>query len=201
MPFRCPRRLPSALASALAAGTVLAVAACAGAITPLGPDAAAAMPQPHHLRSPLILQDVRVQPLTPAGSCPPGYAASPGQCYGRATGRPVTITSAGVSPVSQFRPPTPSGQPAPPAEYGFWITVPAADVKALATVIPAPAGPPGQLTARPVPASAGVPAIRVAGRTWVLVGFSRQPSGRALKLFLLSQDQAAQLQGILAASG
>ena len=54
-----------------------------------------------------------------------------GQCY-RKTGTPVTITSAAVSPVSSFRPPPPPGQQqAVPVQYGFWITVPAADVPAL----------------------------------------------------------------------
>lgn len=51
MPVQSPPRPPSALASLLAAaGIVLTVASCTGHITPLGPDQAATMPQPHHPR-------------------------------------------------------------------------------------------------------------------------------------------------------
>ena len=113
MPFQPPPRLSSVLASVLAAGVMLTVASCSH-LTPLGPDPAATMPQPHHLRSPFILQDMRIQPPAPAGGCPAGWVALPGggspsTCY-RTTGTPVTITSAAVSPVSSFRPPPPPGQ-------------------------------------------------------------------------------------------
>jgi hypothetical protein len=203
MPFQ-PPRLPSALASVLAAaGIVLAVASCAGHITPLGPDQAATMPQPHHLRSPLILQDMRTQPPAPVGGCLAGWVAlrgSAGMCY-RKTGTPVTITSAAVSPVSSFRPPTPQGQQAIPVQYGFWITLPAADVPALATVIPTASGSPGPPTARVVTPGTAIPAVSVAGRTWVLVGFSTRLTDRELEVFLPSRDQALQLQRMLAASG
>ena len=131
MPYR-RLRLRSTLASALAAGLVLAVASCTGHITPLGPDPAAALPQPHQLRSPLILQDMLTQGLVASpGGCPAGWVTLSGGCY-RKTGMPVTITSAAVSPVFAFPPPTPPGQQAPPVQYGFSITVPAADVPALA---------------------------------------------------------------------
>ena len=142
MPVQRPPRPLLALASVLAAaGVVLAVASCTGHITPLGPDQAATMPQPHHLRSPLILQDMRTQGLIPPpGGCPAGWVTlsggpgQPGQCY-RKTGTPVTITSAAVSPVFSFRPPTPPGQQQPPpVQYGFSITVPAADVPALSLI-------------------------------------------------------------------
>src|SRR5689334_1407890 len=113
MPVQRRPRLPPVLASALAAaGLMLAVASCSH-LAPLGPDTAAALPQPHHLRSPFVLEAMRVQPPTPAGGCPAGYAALPGanpvavpagrphrvhldsalavsQCY-RKTGTPVTI--------------------------------------------------------------------------------------------------------------
>jgi hypothetical protein len=203
MPFHLPPRLSLVLVGALAVGIMLAVVGCTGKVTPLGPDPAANMPQPHHLRSPLILQDVRVQPPTPFGDCPAGYAAIPGsgQCYGDRVGRAVTIASAGVSPVSSFQPPTASGQQAPPVQYGFWITVPAADEPAAATVIPTASMTPGPPTATPVTSAAAIPAISVAGRTWVLVGFSTQPTDREFKVFLASQTQALQLQRALAASG
>src|SRR5215469_5205111 len=100
MPCQRPL-LPSGPASVLAAaGIVLAVAGCTGGITPLGPDQAATMPQPHRLRSPLILQDVRTQGLAgragQPGGCPAGWvtpSGGPGPCY-RKTGTAVTITSA-----------------------------------------------------------------------------------------------------------
>jgi len=62
--------LPQAqFAGMLAAGLMLTVAGC-GHLTPLGPDAAATAPPPSHLRSPLVLQAMRVQPPAPAGGCP-----------------------------------------------------------------------------------------------------------------------------------
>ena len=86
MPFPCPpRRLPVLASVLAAAGVVLAVASCTGHITPLGPDQAAAMPQPHHLQSPLILQDRHTQGLVgrvgQPGGCPAGWvtlSAGPG---------------------------------------------------------------------------------------------------------------------------
>jgi hypothetical protein len=48
MPFQPSPRLSSVLASVLAAGVMLTVAGCSH-LTPLGPDPAATMPQPHHL--------------------------------------------------------------------------------------------------------------------------------------------------------
>lgn len=207
MPAQRPR-LPCALASVLAAaGVVLAVASCTGHITPLGPDQAATMPQPHHLRSPLILQDMRTQGLVPPpGGCPAGWVTLSGgpapQCY-RKTGTPVTITSVAVSPVFPFRPPPPPGQQAPPVQYGFSITVPAADVPALAAVLPtAPGrtGPPGPPTASAVTSATPIPAISVAGRTWILLGYATPSAGGEFNVTLPSRNQALQLQRILAAS-
>ena len=208
MPVQRPPRPLLALASVLAAaGVVLAVASCTGHITPLGPDQAATMPQPHHLRSPLILQDMRTQGLIPPpGGCPAGWVTlsggpgQPGQCY-RKTGTPVTITSAAVSPVFSFRPPTPPGQQqAPPVQYGFSITVPAADVPALAAVFPAAPGSPGPPTASAVNSATPMPAISVAGRTWILLGYST-PEGREFEITLPSRNQARQLQRMLVPSG
>ena len=205
MPYQRPRP-PSALASVLAAaGIVLAVASCTGQITPLGPDQAT-LPQPHHLRSPLILQDMRTQGPAPVsfGGCPAGWVTlsggDPGQCF-RKTGTPVTITSAAVSPVFAFRPPTPPGQQATPVQYGFWITLPAADVPALAAVIPTPSGPPGPPSASVVNAATDFPTISVAGHTWLLLGYGTRFAGRQFEATLPSRDQALQLQRLLAASG
>ena len=205
MPVQHPPRPLPVLASALAAaGVVLAVASCAGHITPLGPDQAANMPQPHHLRSPLILQDMRTQGLVPPpGGCPAGWVTlsggDPGQCY-RKTGTPVTITSAAVSPVVSFRPPPPPGQQAAPVQYGFAITVPAADVPALAAVFPAAPGPPGPPSASAVTSGTPMPAISVAGRTWILQGYSI-PEGREFEVNFPSRNQALQLQHMLVQSG
>jgi len=206
MPYQRPR-LPSALASMPAAvGIVLAIASCTGHITPLGPDQAATMPQPHHLRSPLILQDIRTQGLAgrvgQPGGCPAGWvtlSGGPGQCY-RKTGTPVTITSAAVSPVFPFRPPPPPGQQAAPVQYGFSITVPAADVPALAAVLPTAPARPGPPTASVVTSAIPIPTISVAGRTWILRGYATRFAGREFEVTLPSRNQALQLQRMLAAS-
>jgi hypothetical protein len=200
------QRLPSALANALAAaGLVLAVASCSGHVTPLGPDQAATLPQPHQLRSPIILRDMHMQQSSAIGACPAGWVTlpggpNPGQCYQQA-GRPVTITSAAVSPVFSFQPPGAPGQQAPPVQYAFWITVDAAEVPPVATVIPEASGPPGPPTATAVTPAATIPAISVAGRTWVLLGFATRFAGREFEATLSTQNQALQLQRMLAASG
>jgi len=206
MPFPPPPRLPTAAASVLAAGLMLTVAGCSH-LTPLGPDPAATMPQPHHLRSPLVLQDVGIKPPAPAGGCPAGYVAlpaggSPSTCYGT-TGTLVTITSAAVSPVSPFQPPPPPGQQAVPVQYVFWITVPAADAPALTAVTTTVTGPQRPQQGPPTATSAATTSltISVAGRTWVLAGFGTRFTGRQFEVALPSRNQALQLQRILAASG
>jgi hypothetical protein len=200
MPYQRPRPLPVLASVLAAAGVVLAAASCTGHITPFGPDRAATMPQPHHLRSPLILQDMRTQGLVPPpGGCPAGWVTLSGGCY-RKTGTPVTITSAAVSPVFAFRPPPPPGQQAPPVQYGFSITVPAADVPALAAVLPTGSGPPGPPTASAVTSATPIPAISVAGRTWILLGYASPSAGGQFDVTLPSRNQALQLQRMLAAS-
>ena len=201
MPYQRPR-LPSALAGVLAAaGLVLAVASCTGRITPLGPGQDAALPQPHHLRSPLILQDMLTQGLVPPpGGCPAGWVTLSGGCY-RKTGAPVTITSAAVSPVFPFRPPTPPGQQAPPVQYGFSITVPAADVPALAAVLPTGSGPPGPPSASAVTSATPIPTVSVAGRTWVLLGYAAPSAGGQFDVMLPSRNQALQLHHLLVPAG
>ena len=193
-----PRR--PVLASVLGAGLMLAVASCSH-LTPLGPDPAATVPQPLHLRSPLVLRPMQMEQPTPAGACPSGSVAlsgGPGQCY-RDAGAPVTVTSAAVSPVTSFQPAPPGQQPVP-TQYGFWITVPAADVPAVTAVIPAP--PPthgGGPVASSVPMDgAPVFGISVAGRTWIPVGFSTPSSTGQLEIMLSSRTQALQLQRALA---
>jgi hypothetical protein len=206
MPLQLSLRLPSVLASVLAAGLMLSAASCSH-LTPLGPDAAATLPQPHHLRSPFVLQAMRVPNPMPVGSCPAGYVAlpggaSPGMCY-RTTGTKVTITSAAVSPVSPFQPPPPPGQQSVPVQYVFWITVPAADAPALTAVTTTVTGPQPPPTQGPPTASAATTAliINVVGRTWAPVGFATRFAGRQLEVALSSRSQALQLQRLLAAPG
>jgi hypothetical protein len=188
MPIQRP---PRVLASMLAAaGIVLATASCTS-LAPLGP----APPQPHHLRSPFVLEAMRVQPPTPAGRCPAGYAALPGdnpiipgpasssgitQCY-RQTGTPVTITSAAVSPVARLKPPA--------AGYGFVITLPAADVPALTAVTTT------AYRAR------GAFAISIAGKTWALPMVYAPLRGPQFQIPMISRNQAVQIQRMLAPSG
>ncbi len=227
MPFHPPRPWP-ALASVLAAGgLMLAVASCSG-ITPLGPDA---LPQPQHLRSPIILEAMRSQPGTAEGGCPAGYVALPGDnssrsvtvgpvqsviagptasspaptgasstpaptgvsvtpvptCY-RKVGTPVMFSSAAVSSVSVVSSPKPPpGQPAPPVQYGFTITLPAGAVPSLTAVTTTAYQAHGCL------------AITVAGRTWALPLVAGPFTSRSLQISL-PRSQAVQLQRLLVPS-
>lgn len=192
MPFqrlpRLPRR-PSVLASMLAAGLMLTAAGCTGHLTPLGPGGP---PQLRQLRSPIVLQAMRVQPPTAAvaGGCPAGYAAlaaNPGGCY-RKIGTPVTFGSAAVSQVASGQPKLASGQPAP-AAYVIMITVPAAGVPALTAV-----------TTTAYKAGGGV-AISVAGRIWSVLMEGRPLTGRQFPVVLSGRTQALQLQRVLAGPG
>ena len=184
MPFPPrPRRAP-VLASALAAGLVLAGAGC-GHITPLGPTA----PQPQQLRAPIVLQAMGVQDFAPStGQCPAGYTrlSAPGQsaaCY-RPLGPAVTFTSAAVLPG-----PTAGPVNAPPTAYGLLIVVPAADR--------------AELTAVTTQADnlQGAVDISVGGKVWGLpMAMGPLTHGR-FTIMLPSQSQADQLQGILVPSG
>jgi hypothetical protein len=220
MPVQRSPRPSSMLASVLAAaGVMLAVASCSG-ITPLGPDEAASLPQPHHLRSPIILAAMRNQPGTAGGGCPAGYVALQGDnsfqsviagpvqsviagaagsptratatpvptCY-RKVGTPVTFASAAVSSLSLVsNPKPPPGQPAPPVQYGFTITLPAAAVPALTAVTTTAYQAHGSL------------AITVGGRTWALPFVAGPFTSRNFQISL-PRSQALQLQRLLVASG
>jgi hypothetical protein len=186
MTFHSPPRLPPVLASALAAGLMLAVASC-GHVTPLGPDA-----KPSHLRSPIVLQAMRVRMPGPAGECPAGFVTlsapgmSPGLCY-RKLGAPVTITSAAVSPVSSSPPLNRSGQVvAGPPTYQFIITLPAADVAALTAVSTRAFDSQGALD------------ISVAGQIWALLMAWGPLTHGQLEMNLPSKNQALELQRLLA---
>jgi hypothetical protein len=204
MSFQLPRRLPPALAGVLAAAGLMLTAASCSHLAPLGPYTG---PQSHQLRSPIVLQALRIQQATPAGGCPAGYVplsgGNPGQCYGK-TGAPVTITSAVVSPVNltavissiSISGVIPSGQPTPTpspgpqtTQYGFVVAVPAAEVPALTAVTTTAGNVSGAL------------AISVAGRTWA-IPLSMQPGAHGqFHVLLPSRKQALQLQRILAPAG
>jgi hypothetical protein len=186
MPFQSPLRLPAALASVLAAaGIAVAVASC-GQITPLGPASAPTVSAPRHLASPIILQVMRSKPDTLQGKCPAGYVAlsapgSAGTCY-RSVGTPVTITSAGLSPVA--RQPSARG----PAIYGFWVA-PNRDVAAVTALI-----------ARAYRSKDAL-GIIVAGKVWAAPQVAAPFSAQQMPIGLLSKSQAEQLYRLLVPSG
>ena len=172
------------LASVLAAaGIVLAVASCS-TITPLGPSgpssvAPPALPPPP-LRSPFTLEAVRIQAPASAGGCPSGSVAlsgGPGQCY-RQLGTPVTITSAYVGSVVT------GTHHIPPGQYGFWVTLPAADLPAMHALTTAAYDAQGFL------------GISVAGQTWLLPRV-RAPFTGPLEMVLPAKDQVLLLHRLL----
>ncbi len=197
MPFQRPPRPWPVLASALAAaGLMLTVASCTGHITPLRPEpaprpvAGASRPvahvqfipqMPFHLRSPFVLEAVRVQRPTRAGGCPAGSAAlsgGPGQCF-RTLGTPATITSAAVSSAASY----------PPAgRYAFMIGLPPADQPALKAITTSAADAHANLS------------ITVASRTWLLPRVA-QPFTGPLEIALPSRNQVGQLYRLLVSSG
>jgi hypothetical protein len=185
MPFQRPPRPLSVLASVLAVGLMLTVAGCSH-ITPIGPGAN--MPQPRHLRSPIVLEAMRSQPSMAAGGCPAGSLAlsgGPAQCYHK-LGTPVTITSAAIS---SHLPAPPPGQQAGPAMHGFVITVPAPDQAALTAVTTTAADAHGYLS------------ISVADRTWLLPRVLRPFTSPHFEIAFPSENQALQLQRLLVPSG
>ena len=192
MSFEFRPRPASVLAGLLAAGLMLTVAGC-GHLLPLGPYAPAPAPPPSHLRSPLVLQAMSVQPPAPAGGCPARFSmisvpGNPGECV-RPLDTPMTITSASVSSVSSFQPRTPSGQAQGPPAYQIMITLPAADVAAATAVV---------TTAYD---SRGGVDFSVAGRTWALPMVLRPFRSQQLSIALPSKNQALQLHGLLVSSG
>jgi hypothetical protein len=201
MPFQPSRRLPPVLASVLAAaGLVLGVVGCSH-ITPLGPGPTpVAVPPPRHLGSPIIVQVMRSHPPTATGGCPAGWVAvslPPGApvmpCY-RPAGTAVTITSAGVSSVSMYRPSPPPGQSAQsaqPTQYAFWVALPAADVAAVTAVMTHAAD------------AGDAVGVSVAGKLWQAPQIRKpfEPPGRLLQIALFSRSLALELHRILVPSG
>lgn len=184
MPFQSLPR-PSVLASALAAGLLLAAAGCSH-ITPLGP--AGYTPRPQHLRSPIVMQAMGVlNHAPPASGCPAGFTelSAPGQapaCY-QPLGAPVTFTSAAVAPG-----PTVGPSNAPPTQYGVLVAVPAADR--------------GELTAVTSQAynANGAVEVSVAGKVWGLPEALAPITAGQFSIMLPSRSQADQLQHILVPS-
>src|SRR4029077_5782323 len=192
MSFEFRPRPASVLVGLLAAGLMLTAAGC-GHLLPLGPYAPAPAPPPSHLRSPLVLQAMNVQPPAPAGGCPARFTmismpGNPGEGV-RPLDTPVTIPSAAVSSVSSFQPRTPSGQAQGPPAYQIMITLPAADVTAATAVV---------TTAYD---SQGAVDFSVAGRTWALPMVFRPFRSQQLSIALPSKNQALQLHRLLVSSG
>jgi hypothetical protein len=183
---------PSVLASVLAAASALLTLTSCSHLTPLGPvpDRTNLSP-PRHLASPIILQVMRSQSPAAQGGCPAGSvavsvprgAAALG-CY-RPVGTPVTLTSAGVSPVFKDRPTPPAGQPAQPTQYGFMVVVPSSDVAAVTALI------------RQAYDSRNAFGVSVAGKLWQAPQIAAPFPGRQLQIAFLSENQALQLYRIL----
>jgi hypothetical protein len=170
------------------AGIVLAVASCSH-LAPIGPDTSATMPPTRHLGSPIILQVMRTQPATAAGKCPAGYVAlsapgSAGTCYHN-IGTPVTITSAAISPVFMNRPTPPPGQAAGPAQCGFSITMPAADVAVVTALV------------KQAYDARGAVALSVGGKTWEAPQVDQPFPGQRLEISLPSKNQALRVYRML----
>jgi hypothetical protein len=139
-------------------------------------------PRPVTAPRPVVVKGASVSPPPPAS--PPPLAS--GTCY-RPAGTPVTITSAGISPVSRL----PSGPPgdAGPALYGFTVAVPSADVAAVTAAI------------RQAYDSRNALGVSVAGKLWEAPQVARPFPGQQLGIALLSRHQAVQLHRILAPAG
>ena len=190
-PFRLQPGRPSVVAALLAACLLLSVAGCAG-ITPLGPDAS---PRPVHLRSPIVIEAMRVELPSPEGACPAGYAVisapggislsapgsgvSLGPCF-RQLGAPATFTSAAVTP---YQPGRQAGA------SSLLITLPAADITALTAVTTT------AYDAR------GAVEISVAGRPWAIPMQAAPLTGGQFIVTLPSSGQASQLRRLLVPAG
>jgi hypothetical protein len=215
-------RSSSGLASLLAAaGIVLTVTSCAGHLTPLGPDA---VPQPHHLGSPIVLRAILSQPPTATGRCPAGYTklsvpAPDASLCSRPLGAPVTLTSAAVSaptaspaspvPAQQAQQaqqgqqgqPSPAGELAQPGQAGQ--AGQAAGPTPYGIMIAVPTADVAAVTAvvRQAYDSRGAVDISVAGKTWATPEVIKPFPGRQLEIVLPTRSQFLQLQHLLVPPG
>jgi hypothetical protein len=184
---------------------------------------AAAMPEPHQLRSPIILEAMRNQAGTSGGGCPAGYVALPGDNASQSViAGPVQSVSAGSAGSS----PAPAGASATPVptcyrKVGAAVMFTSAAVSSVSLVSTAKP-PPGQpappiqygftiaLPTAAVPALTAVTttayqahgslAITVAGRTWALPLVAGPFTSRYLQISL-PRSQALQLQRLLVPPG
>jgi hypothetical protein len=222
MPFQCPTRPLSVLASALAAAGLVLVAAGCSTITPLGPDPTpVSLPPARDLGSPIIVQVMRSQPPTPAGQCPAGSVALFGL-------EPNVLRTAVASSVpvpvqgSTATPAPPATPPAPPAgvtcylPVGRPVTITSAAVSSVTTypqqmgpafygfVVAFPAAGVAALTAaiRQAYDSGDALGMSVAGKLWQAPQPRRRFNAlRAEQINLLSREQALQLYRLLVPSG
>jgi hypothetical protein len=128
-------------------------------------------------------------PTATATAAPAAPPATPGgvACF-LPTGQPVTVTSAAVSSVVTF--PPPSDQPGGPAVYGFAVAFPAADVPALTALI------------QQAYDSGDALGMSVAGKLWQAPKPDRKFIAlRAEQINLLSRTQARQLYRLLIPAG
>jgi hypothetical protein len=222
MPFQRPRRSLSVLASALAAGIVLAVAGCSN-ITPLGPHPAPVnLPPTRNLGSPIMMQVMRSQPPTPTGECPAGsidlFGSEPNVLRAAvATQRAVQVgTGSPATPPPAATLATPAAPSAGVACYrpvGTPVTITSAAVSSVTTdrnqpgpawyifVVAFPAADVPALTAliRQAYDSGDAVGMSVAGKLWQ----APQPRSevnalRAEQINLFSRNQASQLYRLLA---
>jgi hypothetical protein len=213
-----PRAVSLVVGVLTAAAVALTVAGCSH-IAPIGPNKPVApsraagrvvgpifMPAPSRLGSPIVLQILRVGQST-SGGCAADWVKATGPaaefasiaCY-RPVGRPVTITSAGISAVMRWpslpgQPgvaglpgqPGPSG-PAGQAQYGFTAGLPTADGSAVTALI------------AEAHASGDALGISVGGQLWQAAQVLAAFPGRILQIALPSRKLALQLYAILVPS-
>jgi hypothetical protein len=220
MPFQRPPGPLAVLASALAAGLILAVAGCSN-VTPLGPEPSpVSLPPARQLGSPISVQVMRSQPPTPTGGCPAGSVALFGsepnvRRAAVATSRPGPV---GAGSTAAARPATHSAPPPGVACYrpaGTPVTITSAAVSPVTTSRNQP-GPAWYEFVVAFPA-ADVPALTtdmhraydagdavgmsVAGKLWQAPQLRRKFIAlRAEQINLLSRNQALQLYHLLVPS-
>ena len=139
------------------------------------------VPRAQSVAVPVQESPATLPPLaTPATPPAPGVGVA---CY-LPVGRPVTVTSAAVSPVTSY--PQQTG----PAAYGFVVAFPAADIATLTAVI------------RQAYDSGDALGMSVAGKLWQAPPTQRRFIAlRAEQINLLSREQALQLYRLLVPSG
>jgi hypothetical protein len=223
MPFSCPPRPLSVLASALAvAGLGLAVAGCSQ-VTPLGPGPAPVhLPQARHLGSPITVQVLRKQQPTAAGRCPAGSV----DLFGLDPNVPRAAVAHVLLPRPAHGSPAPTATLARPATppvgvacyrpVGTPVTVTSAAVSSVATyrnhpgpafygfVVAFPAADVAALTAvaRQAQNAGEATSISVAGKLWQAPQPRQQIVAlRAVQITLLSRNQAVELHRLLVPSG